>query len=512
LVDIKSELISINGKARGYFNCNRGVRQGDTLSPLLFCLAEEVLSRSISRLVSQGNLNQIKGTRNVRVPSHSFYADDLMIFCKGSLNGLRHLKELFNIYALESGQVINNSKSTIFSGSITQGRLNLIVQLFNFNLGSLPFNYLGIPIFKGKPKSSVLQPIADRIKLKLSAWKASLLSIAGRVQLVRSVIQSMLTYSISIYSWPSSLLKDLEKCIRNFIWSGDIEKRKLVTISWQKMCRPLEQGGLNLRSLISLNTASNLKLCWSLFNDDSSWAKLLRDRVFRKRKTSQHHIFSSIWSSVKEEFEIIRENSVWSLGNGRDINFWHDCWCGNPLVDQLQIPIHFGQSLSATVSDFIHNGQWNLPPQLTIMFSNLSSIVHNVTIPLEDYHDKLLWKHSDSGDLELKQAYSFKRQQYQDLYWAKLIWIHAIPPSKSLLVWRLMHQKVPTDENLMSRGCAIPSICNLCSCHSESSFHIFFECAFAVRLWSWLAGCLNITIQFTCMEDMWKLCDLNWSP
>jgi ribonuclease HI len=75
-----------------------------------------------------------------------------------------------------------------------------------------------------------------------------------------------------------------------------------------------------------------------------------------------------------------------------------------------------------------------------------------------------------------------------------------------------MHQKVPTDENLMTRGCALPSMCNLCNKHPESSFHIFFECAFAIKLWSWLAGCLNMTIQFTCMEDMWKLCDLNWSP
>jgi hypothetical protein len=145
------------------------------------------------------------------------------------------------------------------------------------------------------------------------------------------------------------------------------------------------------------------------------------------------------------------------------------------------------------------------------MFSNLSSIVHNITIPLEEYPDKLLWKHPNSGDLEHKQAYSFKLQQYQDLHWAKLIWNPAIPPSKSLLVWRLMHQKVPTDENLTSRGCVIPSMCNFCNAHSESSFHIFFECAFAVRLWSWLAGCLNITIQFSCMDDMWKLCDLNWS-
>jgi ribonuclease HI len=131
---------------------------------------------------------------------------------------------------------------------------------------------------------------------------------------------------------------------------------------------------------------------------------------------------------------------------------------------------------------------------------------------MDDSQDKLLWKHTDSGDLELKQAYSFKLQQFQDLPWAKLIWNQAIPPSKSLMVWRLMHQKMPTDENLMIRGCALPSMCNLCNSHIESSFHIFFECSFAIRLWSWLAGCLNITIQFTCMEDMWKLCDLNWSP
>ncbi|MCI27995.1 RNA-directed DNA polymerase (Reverse transcriptase), partial [Trifolium medium] len=81
--------------------------------------------------------------------------------------------------------IINTSKSTIFSGSITQGRLAIIAQLLNFKMGNLPFNYLGVPIFKGKPKVFHLQPIADKIKMKLSAWKASLLSMAGRVQLVR---------------------------------------------------------------------------------------------------------------------------------------------------------------------------------------------------------------------------------------------------------------------------------------------------------------------------------------
>jgi hypothetical protein len=164
--------VSVNGKAQGYFNCTRGVRQGDPLSPLLFCLAEDVLSRSISKLVKEGKLELIKGTRHCSVPSHSFYADDLMIFCKGKMSGLIALKELFQTYASISGQVINCSKSTIYSNSISNARMNNIVQLLNFTTGTFAFNYLGVPIFKGKPKTSYLQPVADKIYMKLSAWKA----------------------------------------------------------------------------------------------------------------------------------------------------------------------------------------------------------------------------------------------------------------------------------------------------------------------------------------------------
>jgi hypothetical protein len=44
-----------------------------------------------------------------------------------------------------------------------------------------------------------------------------------------------------------------------------------------------------------------------------------------------------------------------------------------------------------------------------------------------------------------------------------------------------MHNKVPTDDNLIIRGCALPSMCNFCNNHVESAFHIFFQCNFAVK-------------------------------
>ncbi|KAK2416760.1 hypothetical protein QL285_039127 [Trifolium repens] len=227
--------ISINGKLHDYFSCKRGVRQGDPLSPLLFCIAEDVLSRNISKLVVDGKLKLSKGSRNVHIPSHCLYADDILVYCTGMQSNLIALKELFTRYALASGQVVSASKSVIYSGGITQTRLSHLAEIFGFSIGFLPFLYLGVPIFKGRPKVTHLQPVTDKIKAKFSAWKASLLSIAGRIQLVKFVVQSMLVYSISIYSRPVSLLRSLEKWIKNFIWSGDINQRKLVTVAWKKV-------------------------------------------------------------------------------------------------------------------------------------------------------------------------------------------------------------------------------------------------------------------------------------
>ena len=188
-------------------------------------MAGDVISRGNAKLVKDGKLDLIKGTRNVNVPSRSFYVDDLMVFSKGKSVGLNNLKDLFTRYVMASGQLVNTSKSTIFAGLISDTRFQQLSAMLSFNIGSLPFNYLGLPVFTEKPKFSHLQPIADKIKEKLSAWKACLLSMAGGEQLVRSVIQSMLMYSISIYSLPMSLIKDAEKWIINFVLSGDVEKR-----------------------------------------------------------------------------------------------------------------------------------------------------------------------------------------------------------------------------------------------------------------------------------------------
>lgn len=208
---------AVNGKPVGYFSCKRGVRQGDPLSPLLFCLADDVLSQGIDQLVNSGRLMPITGANGLRSPSHVLYADDVMVFYKGSKRNLEALMHLLHLYSQASGQHLSLTKCCFYAGNISPSRSASIASVLGFAAGHLPFTYLGVPIFKGKPRKIHLQSTADKIVAKLAAWKGSLLSIMGRVELVRLVIQGMLLHSFHAYAWPASLLKHIDKCIRNFI-------------------------------------------------------------------------------------------------------------------------------------------------------------------------------------------------------------------------------------------------------------------------------------------------------
>lgn len=488
------------------------MRQGDPLSPLLFCTVEDVLSRGIAKQVQEGKVELINGSRQQYIPSHTLYADDVMVFCKGKITCINELKQLFTDYANCSGQLINPSKSLIFSNSIFEPRMQNIVNQLGFNIGSLPFTYLGVPIFKGRPKAAYPRPIADKAILKLASWKASLLSMAGRVQLVKSVIYSMLTHSLTVYDWPVSLLKELEKCIRNFIWSGDTEKRKLVTVAWNKICKPTDEGGLGLRSLTVLNEAANLKLCWDMLNSNEDWAIVLRSRVCPRRTPIRSHVFSSIWSSIKLEFNLIFEKSRWCIGDGQLIIFWNDNWGGQSLATTLNLNSYLVAHLEAKVSDFIEDFQWKIPIFLQSTFPVTMQLISQVTIPKIHMEDTLCWNHIASGILSLKDVFLFKSSHGQKLHWRKTFWSPDIPPSKSMLVWRILHDRMPTNENLIKRGSTLASVCSTCLKTSETTDHISFHCYVARKLWDWFATVLNSSLQFRDFNDVWTTVNKHWSP
>lgn len=133
---------------------------------------------------------------------------------------------------------------------------------------------------------------------------------------------------------------------------------------------------------------------------------------------------------------------------------------------------------------FLIGSTWIIPKQLVDLHPLLADEIAKTIVSTGK--DRLMWSASNDGDLPLEDAYHFVNTPSNPLKQWKLIWSSSIPPSKSFTSWRLIKDRMPTDENLTKRGCYIPSRCNMCCSNSKTSDHLFLTCPFAVSLWNWL--------------------------
>ena len=120
----------INGELSSSLIPERGLRQGDSISPYLFLLCTEVLSRVIARTECEGELHGIAICKNAPSVSHLFFADDSFIFFKSEFEECLVLKDILASYAQMSGQSINFDKSCIsFSRNVPRLRQDYIAEL-----------------------------------------------------------------------------------------------------------------------------------------------------------------------------------------------------------------------------------------------------------------------------------------------------------------------------------------------------------------------------------------------
>lgn len=76
--------VLINGNPEGYFRGERGVRQGDPLSPYLFVLAMEYLARLLNKAQEVTDFKYYAKCKGLKI-NHLMFADDLMLYCRADL-------------------------------------------------------------------------------------------------------------------------------------------------------------------------------------------------------------------------------------------------------------------------------------------------------------------------------------------------------------------------------------------------------------------------------------------
>ncbi|KAL0408380.1 UNVERIFIED_CONTAM: putative mitochondrial protein [Sesamum radiatum] len=132
----------------------RGIRQGDPLSPYLFILCAEALSSMLLACENQGELRSVRVARNAPQINHLLFADDTVIYCKAVVEEVLWVKEVLKQYELASGQLINKEKSCmVFSKNTLVTRREELSNIMEVRFDNVPTTYLGLPAFIGSSKT-----------------------------------------------------------------------------------------------------------------------------------------------------------------------------------------------------------------------------------------------------------------------------------------------------------------------------------------------------------------------
>ena len=62
--------------------------------------------------------------------------------------------------------------------------------------------------------------LVDIFKKRLSRWKGSSLSIGGRVTLIKSVLENLPTYYLTLFKAPKKVIEKIEGIMKWFLWVG----------------------------------------------------------------------------------------------------------------------------------------------------------------------------------------------------------------------------------------------------------------------------------------------------
>lgn len=196
-----------NGSPSAPFKMERGLRQGDPSSPFLIFLATEAFNQMMMPATENEIIKGITvGNRNVIV-SHLQFADDTLIFCLVKRKILTNIRRMMDCFQVLSGLRINFSKS----GLIALGRSKLWGEQMAAKLGckliDIPISYLGIPLGDNSNKASTWSPVIEKVRKKLDTWKSKVLSRAGRLVLIKSVLNSLPLYYMGLFKVPKSAVR-----------------------------------------------------------------------------------------------------------------------------------------------------------------------------------------------------------------------------------------------------------------------------------------------------------------
>ncbi|XP_039127495.1 uncharacterized protein LOC120263599 [Dioscorea cayenensis subsp. rotundata] len=431
--------ILINGSPNGYVRYQRGLRQGDPLSPLLFVLVSDVLCTMFDNALNSKILIGVPLGEHGSI-CNLHYADDLLVMTVGGAEDLRVIKLILLVFEGLSGLETNFSKTCLYTTNMHHLSKASEAKTVNCEVGLLLVTYLGIPISGRRPRKQDWESLIAKVRGRLSSWKSSYLSIGSQLTLVNSVLSTLPTYWMSLFRLPKWVIKAIDRIRRDFLWSGpDIDHPGCRLVAWKNICRAKEQGGWGILDLSTFNLALlGVSRCLPAFRGcvlvqvNSGYESLLwKDRWFNGLAPI------NIWP---EEFLV----STMPHGTVRELAL---------LLERLS---------------FVNE------PEVVQIRSRLNVVSMG-------YSDLKVWGLMANGAFSVKSFYGLLNEGGLRCPMANTFWKGPCPKKINIFNWLACKNKILSLENLAKRRCnRLPTdTCVLCHADVESVDHLFLRCQFS---------------------------------
>lgn len=449
--------VSVNGDLEGFFFSSRGIRQGCSLSPYLYVIINDVLSKMLNVAALQERFGYHPYCSALGL-THLSFADDILVFSNGSPSSLRGILQVMCDFASSSGLHINVAKSSIYAAGRGRDQLGAAATVEGIKMEALPIRYLGLPLTTKSMTRVDYEPLLDKIRNRLLSWTNKSLTFAGRLQLVKSVITSIANFWCSVSRLPNRCLDAIERLCSAFIWSGSPHDTRKAKVAWTDVCLPKDEGGLGLRKLRDTSRVYALSLIWRLFSNSASlwvaWTRhyLLRHSSYWDAKGSSKG--SWIWHKLLKLRGLAYQFLSKEIRDGLDSYFWFDKW--SPMGALFDIigeagPCSLGIPRHSSVAAAANPGGWLIRSRCR-QFLDIIAQIKAVPLPACDAgRDVALWKHSAGIYRPTFSAYCTWeqiREPHVKVPWSKTVWFCQGVPRYAFITWLAIKNRLSTGDRM----------------------------------------------------------------